>query len=174
MGQNIKVKRFQFEFTRPANTTAYAVQDGVSDLITNATLITWRALDDDGGSADNALVKGGSYQIKLLKLTKSTNSTTNASFDLYCYTSGVTATADNVEAGLFYGNKHVRIGKSSFTLSTAGTTQSDCAEAVNTDVNLTFKARGTTFYSQIVAAAAYAPGNAEKFYGQAELIELNG
>lgn len=172
MAQNLKVKRLSVEFTRPADTTAYTAQDAVSNSTTAPTILTFVANHADD-TAGTTLQNGASYQIKSATLTKSTNSTTNATFDLYVYTSGVTATNDNSEMGVLYINKHVRIGKIAFTLSTAGTTNSTCAEQVITDVNHTFKAIKNTIYGQLVATGAYTPGNAEKFFIELELLLIN-
>lgn len=171
MAQNLKVRRFQFQFTRPNDTTAYAAQDSVSNSTTAPTIITWLPKSGDG-LTQAGLKNGASYQIKSAKLTKSNSGTTNASFDLYFYTSGVTATNDNAANPILYSNKESRIGKVSFTLITEGT-GSDCAEQVNTDVNHTFVATNTTIYSKLLATAAYTPIAVENFYGEIELIEIN-
>lgn len=172
MAQNLKIKRLSVQFTRPSDTTAYTAQDGVSDSTTAPTILTFAATHADDTSG-MSLQNGASYQIKSAKLTKSTNSTTNATFDLYVYTSGVTATNDNTEMGLLYINKHVRVGKIAFTLATSGTTNSTCAEQVVTDVNHTFKAIKTTIYGQLVATGAYTPGSAEIFFIELELLLIN-
>ena len=174
MGQNLKVKRFFWEFTRPANTTAYTAQDSVSDSATVPTIRTFIERQNPHKTTnDIGLAPGGSYMVKSVKLTKSTNATTNASFDVYLYTSGVTANNDNAEHGISYANKIYRIGKTNLTLAVSGTTQSDCAEKTETDVNHTFVAMDTTIYARLVATAAYTPGSAEKFYCEVELISLD-
>lgn len=172
MAQNLTVRRVSVEFTRPADTTAYTAQDGVSNATSAASILTFvsnHADDTQGRSLQN----GASYQIKSAKLTKSTNSTTNASFDLYVFTSGVVATNDNSENGMLYINKHVRVGKIAFTLATAGTTNSTCAEQVVTDVNHTFKAIKGNIFGQLVATGAYTPGSAEIFFIELELLLIN-
>lgn len=191
MAQNLKELRFTFEFTRPTGGVAYTAQDGVNSSTSGTTVIAFVPV----GAQDvkqKWLVAGGSYQIKTIKLSKSTSSTTNATFDMYLYTSGVTATQDNQPMSLAYANKHVRIGKTSFTMATADSTTSTCAEATNTDVNLTFIAippnagiletwggntwqtsTDCTFYMQLVATAAYTPGSAEKFYGEATIFRID-
>lgn len=191
MSQNIKERRFTFEFTRPTGGVPYTAQDGVNSSTSGTTVIAFVPIAPTD-IKQKWLVAGGSYQIKTVKLTKSTSSTTNASFDMYFYTSGVTATQDNQPMVLSYANKHVRVGKTSFTLSTADSTTSTCAEATNTDVNLTFiaippnqsiletwggntwqTASDCTFYMQLVATAAYTPGSAEKFYGEVTLFRID-
>src|SRR5688572_26565812 len=129
---NLSIKRFAAEFTRQADTTAYAAQDVVGSVSSGTTMLPLLSVSAGDLPQEN-IIPGGSYQIKNLKLTKSTKTTTNASFDCYLFSSGVTETYhDNQEFGLFYANKHVRIGKVSFTLVTAGTNNSTCAEYVAT------------------------------------------
>ena len=174
MGQNLKLKRLFWEFTRPADTTAYTAQDSVSDSTTVPTIRTFVERQNPHKTTnDIGLVMGGSYMVKSIQLTKSTNTTTNASFDVYFYTSGVTANNDNAEHGISYANKIYRIGKTNMTLATSGTNQSDCAEKIEQDVNITFLALGTTIFARLVAAAAYTPASGEKFYCEVELICLD-
>ena len=177
MGQNLKFKRFFIEFTRPADTTAYTAQDSVNNSTTAATILTFAERPDPTKTYNQSgLAVGGSYQIKSLKLVKSTSSTTNASFDMYMYTSGITSGTinnDNSAAGLLYENKIFSIGKTAFTLSTTTGAASDSASQVITDVNHSFVAVATTFYASLVATAAYTPGSAEKFYIEAILVRLD-
>ena len=177
MGQNLKFKRFFIEFTRPADTTAYTAQDSVNNSTTAATILTLAERPDPTKTYNQSgLTIGGSYQIKSLKLAKSTSNTTNASFDLYMYTSGITSGTinnDNSAAGLLYQDKIYLIGKPAFTLATTTAAESDSAFQVITDVNHSFVAVASTFYTSLVATAAYTPGNAEKFYIEAILVRLD-
>src|SRR3990167_1596427 len=173
MAQTLRLRRFFFEFTRPADTTAYTAQDSVSDSTTAPSIITWTERPNPTKTYNQLGLKAGaSYQIKSVKLTKNNNTTTNASFDMYFFTSGVTNTNDNSEMGITYANKIYRTGKVAFTLAVAGTTESNCAEQVITDVNHVFVATGTTFYSILVATAAYTPISGNIFYGEATLLEI--
>lgn len=175
---NLIIQRFTGEFTRQADITPYAANDVVSST-SSGTIITELRPCSSAGLAEPDLVAEGSYQLKNLKLTKSTSSTTNATFDVYLYSSGVNETYhDNQPFALTYANKHTRVGKVSFTMATGGST-SDCAESIANDVNFTFKAnksastgRANLFY-QIVATAAYTPGVSEKFYLEAEILKIN-
>lgn len=171
MGQNLKIKRFVYEFVRPNDASAYAAQDAVSDSTTAPATFTMTPKLSDG-SALSGLVVGGTYQIKTAKLTASSNTTTNASFDLYLYTSGVTNTADNAAMAITYANRQARIGKASFTLSTAGS-GSDCAEQTITDVNLTFRAITNAITVILVATAAYTPIARENFFIEVELFRID-
>lgn len=190
MSQNLKEKRFTLEFTRPTGGVAYAAQDAVYSASSGTTappLLPVKANDTKG----QWLKPDGSYMIKQLKLSKSSNTTTNASFDVYLYTSGVTATQDNQVYNLKYSEKHVRIGKSSFTLVTGNSSSSTGAELTNTDVDLVFVAvppdpnnlatnagyvqlaNDCTIYAQIVATAAYTPASAEQFFLEAVIIRID-
>lgn len=172
MAQNLKVKRLQGQFTRPADTTAYTAQDGVSNSTSAGTILTLSAVNPDW-TTGLSLSLGGSYQVKNVKLTTNSKTTTNASFDVYLFSSGVTACNDNAEYGLDFNEKHVRIGKSSLTLLTAGGTNSTCKELVNTDVDLTFTALTGNLYAQIVATAAYTPASGEIFFLQVEVVRID-
>lgn len=190
MAQNIKEKRFTLEFTRPTGGVAYTAQDGVLSSSSGTTALPLLPVKADGTKGE-WLVPGGSYQIKQVKLAKSTASVTNASFDVYFYTSGVTATQDNQPMNLQYANKHVRVGKVSLTAATADSSTSTGAEAVISDVNLTFitippnssilatdagyvqTASDAALYAQIVATAAYTPGSAEKFFLEVIIIRID-
>lgn len=190
MAQNLKEKRFTMEFTRPTGGVAYTAQDGVFSASSGTTVLPLLPVKAND-TKDGWLIPGGSYIIKQSKLSKSTASTTNASFDIYFYTSGVTATQDNQPMNLQYANKHVRIAKTSHTLATADSSTSSGAESTNTDVNLTFIAippnssilatdpgytqtiNDAALYAQIVATAAYTPGSAEKFFLEVILIRID-
>src|SRR3990167_3858556 len=190
MAQNIKEKRFTMEFTRPTGGVPYTAQDGVFSASSGTTALPMLPVQADDTKAQ-WLVADGSYQIKKVKMSKSTASVTNASFDVYFYTSGVTATQDNQPMDLKYADKHVRIGKTSLTMLTADSSTSTGSEATNTDVNLTFiaippnssnlatdpgytqTANDAALYAQIVATAAYTPGSAEQFFLEVILIRID-
>lgn len=168
----LNVKRFTYEFTRQADVTPYAAQDAVG-LTSSGTILAPLLPVKMSDLPEQGLIVDASYQIKSIKVTKSANSTTNATFDLYLYSSGVIISAqDNQPFNLDYGNKHVRIGKAALTMATAGTT-STCAEAINVDSNLIFKAVGQYLYAQLVATGAYTPGVSEKFYIEVELLVIS-
>lgn len=167
MGQNLKLITLTAEITRPSNTTAYASNKVVSD----GTLTTL-SVTNPSGSGGGVLTGGASYQVKSVALYANSSGTTNASFDVYLYSSGVTAFSDQANHTLSYNDKNVRIGKTSLTFYT-GDTNSASAEAVNTDVDHVFKATGSNLYAIIVATAAYTPTSAEKFYLKVTLIDIN-
>lgn len=167
----LKIKRLTGEFTRQTDVTPYAAQDVVGSVSSGTTILTLTA-SSASGLAEEDLIPGASYQIKNVKVSKSTNTTTNATFDLYLFSSGVTSSQhDNQPYVLDYNNKHNRIGKTSLTMTTSGSS-STCAEAINSDVNLMFKANTAGISARLVATAAYTPGASEKFYFEIEVIEM--
>lgn len=168
MAQNLKLIRLTGEFTRPSNTTAYSANKVVSD----GTLLTLSATNPDGTQAAKTLVAGGSYQIKSVEIVKSSSGTTNASYDVWIYSSGITAFADRANFTPTYENKSIRIGKTAVTMGT-GDTNSTSAEGVNTDVNHVFVATGPNLYAVPVVTAAYTPTSAEKFYVKIVVIRID-
>lgn len=171
MGQNFKLITLTGEFTRPSNTTPYSSGKIVSDSTSAGTLLTLSSTQV-AGSPSFGLVDGGSYQIKSVELCKSTSGTTNATFDVHLYSSGVTALNDNSNFTMTYGEKNVSIGKSAIEMYT-GDTNSGSAEDTNTDVDHVFIATGATMAARVVATAAYTPGSAEKFYLKVTVININ-
>lgn len=171
MGQNIKLIRMTGEFTRPSNTTAYAANKIVADSTSAPTALQLFETKPNGERL-TGLVAGGSYQVKSVELCKSSSGTTNATFDVWLYSSGITAIEDRGNFVPSYANKDTRIGKSAITMAT-GDTNSTVAEAVNTDVDHVFVATGSSMYARIVATAAYTPTSAEKFYVKVVLFRID-
>lgn len=171
MGQNLKLITLTGEFTRPSNTTAYSNGKIVSDSTSAGTRLTLTPKNPDGSSSIG-LVAGASYMVKSVELCKSTSGVTNASFDVYLYSSGVTAMNDNSNFTMDFGERQESIGKTSITMYT-GDTNSSSAEGVNVDVDHVFIATGTGIDARIVATAAYSPGSAEKFYLKVTIINMD-
>ena len=160
----MNIKQGTFEFSRPANTTAYGADEVVSD---------GASIPVSFGTGANALIVGAQYMIKSILLCSNSSGTTNASFDLYLYTSGVTsAVVDNAPFNVSFADRHARIGKTSFTLTNLSG-NSDSKEDVNIDINLPFIATESKIYGVLVATSAYTPANAEKFYGKVEILVVN-
>lgn len=171
MAQNLKFIECMVEFSRPANTTAYAANKVVSD---GATVAIPPLLPT--GNSTYTLKNGASYQVKSVQLVSNSSGTTNATFDLYLYSSGVTAVADQGAFNPAYADKTTRIGKTTLSCYT-GDTNTTMKEAVNTDVNHVF--RGTTYTESnglgflLVATAAYTPTSAEKFFLKVTLLNID-
>lgn len=142
-------------FTRPADTTAYAVNDAVADSTTAPTILTF---------ANMARANAGSGYITKAKLTINSAVTTNASFRLWLYNASVTPTNDNAAFTLLNANADARIGYIDFALTTEGT-GSDCCECTVSNISLPFVtgAASTALYGLLEAKAAYTPTNAGVF-----------
>lgn len=141
-------------FTRPSDTITYTVGDGVSNSITTPTAIEF---------TNAARVAGGSGLIISAKLTKSSNTTTNASFRLWLFTSVPSNVPnDNAVFGISFVNRTSRIGYIDFTSFVAGT---DCAESVVSGIQFAFKlAGGTSLFGILQALGAYPPISGEQFF----------
>jgi hypothetical protein len=140
------------EFTRPADTTAYATNDVVGD----GTVIVF---------SNVARVPNGTGYVTNARLIKSTTTTANAVFRLWLYNIAPAATADNLPFKLLYVFRACRIGYIDLPCNVEGT-GSDSASALVTNVNLKFNAAldSRNLFGVLEAKQAYAPGNAEKFW----------
>lgn len=147
-------------FTRPGDTTAYAVSDVVGPVTTPAVITFAGAARATGGT------DGGTGYVVKARVAKNTNTTTNAAFRLYLYTTSVTPIADNVAWTHLYANRANLIGWVDFPTMTTEGTGSDCAEATLNDLRLPFvcAASGSALYGVLVARAAYTPGASDAFY----------
>lgn len=155
MAQNIRNVRFTANFTRPANTTAYAAEDAVNDNTSTPHIMEFVTTDTTGQHGQDVI-------FKTLRVTKDSNTTTNASFRLYLTKETQTIAEDNTAQTLLYANRSNRIGYIDFTFTTGGT-GSNCAEAVVTDVNIPHRLLSAKVYGYLVAKAAYTPASGEKF-----------
>lgn len=144
------------EFTRPADTTAYAVDDVVSNSTTTTTPLTF---------TNAARVGNGTGYIVSARMAKSTNTTTNASFRLWLYRDNpTTPPGDNSPFALLWANRTVRMGFIDFTLSTAGT-GSNSASDFKVGLNIPFFAvNGRNLYGVLIARGAYTPASGEQFF----------
>ena len=132
-------------FTRPANTTQYAVSDAVGD----GRVITFP------GMAGKA---GASGFILKARLMVNDVTTTSALFCLYLDNSPPTAIADNAQKTLLFANREKRVGYIDFVLSTEGT-GSDAAGSLQLNLNIPFVAapNDTNLYGVLAALATYTP-----------------
>jgi hypothetical protein len=146
-------------FTRPADTTAYAS----GDLVANSTVagsVTPMSF------ATAARYSTGSGQLLGVRLKKSTNTTTNASFRLHLYAASPTCT--NGDNGVWLTSQSSYIGSIDLDASGSnGRVFSDPAAEVVAGpaviLPVIYTATATTIYGLIESRAAYSPGNAEVF-----------
>lgn len=143
-------------FTRPNDTTAYAISDVVCNSTSAPAVMTLSNIGRELGSTG---------YITNVRLVKSTNVTTNASFRVYFYGTAPTPINDNAPWTLLWANRANRLGHVDFTLATEGT-GSDSATDMALNVNLKFKCASDSkdIYAVLVAKAAYTPGAQEQFY----------
>jgi len=141
-------------FTRPADTTAYAAQDAVSDSTTAPTVLTF---------AGAGRANGGSGLILSARHLKS--NTTLASYRLHLYRVAPTAINDNAQFPLLYANRANRVGFIDFSHATGGS-GSDSTSALSTFVNLPFvcDAASVSLFGILVATAAYTPTSGEQHF----------
>ena len=155
-------------FTRPNDTTAYAVGDLVANntVANSVTPLSWTA----------ARIAAGSFLVRKVRLKKSGTSTTNASFRLHLYTSSPTQTGgagantgDNAAWSTthsgYVGSLDVTVDKA-FTDAAAGNgfplTGSEISVAL---------ASGQTLYGLLEARAAYTPTASEVFTVDLEVMQ---
>jgi len=142
-------------FTRPADTTAYAIDDVVGNSTSLPEILVF----------SNMTTKiGASGYIVKARLEASSATVTDATFRLYLYNQRVAAINDNAAKTRLFANREKQVGHIDFALATEGT-GSDCAFSVLLDVNIPF----TTLYSNVlygvlVAKAAYIPTSGERFF----------
>lgn len=144
-------------FTRPADTTAYAAQDVVSNSTSAPTLLAF------GGAARG---NGGSGLILSARHMKSSTTTSGATYRLILYkVSTITAINDNAQFTMLYANRANRVGFIDFTHSTGGT-GSDSSSALSTFVNLPFvcDAAQSSLWGILIVTSAYTPTSGEQHF----------
>jgi hypothetical protein len=139
-------------FTRPADTTAYAAGDAVSNATSSPAILSF---------AGAARAAGGSGLILSARHIK--NNTTAASFRLWLYREAATAVNDNVQFPLLWANRSNRIGFIDFAHTTGGT-GSDSSSSLVTFANLPFSLVGTALFGQLTTTAGYTPASGEQHF----------
>lgn len=150
-------------FSRPANTTAYASGDLVANSTTAGSVTAM--------SFTAARISAGGGTILKARLYKTGTSTASASFRLHLFKA--TVTAANGDNGAFSTSGVADyIGAFDITVSQAFT---DGAWGAGTPVSgsdVSFKlASGTTIYGLIEARAAYTPTSGETFTATLEIAQ---
>ena len=154
-------------FSRPADTTAYASADLVanSTVAGSVTPMSWTA----------PRYATGSGQIRLARLKKSAVSVTNAVFRLHLYTASPTiANGDNAAWSTTHSGY---LGSFEFDL-TGGTGRvfTDASYAIGTpsvgsEVGFDL-ASGSTVYGLLEARGAYTPASAETFTVDLQIVQF--
>lgn len=144
-------------FTRPADTTAYAVKDVVSDSTSAPTVLTF--------SNAGRVVNGTGY---ITKARISTSQKTNvATYRLWIYNAAPTAINDNSPFTLLWSNVGNRLGYIDFNaMTTEDATNSTAAESLNTSIRLPYICAGglLALYAILETTAVFTPDNAQQFH----------
>ena len=140
-------------FTRPANTTTYAV----GNLVANSTT----AGSVSPLSLTAGRVSGGSFMIRRVKLHKSGATTTNASFRVHFFRSAPSVSAGDGAANAMTGAANY-LGACDVVIAQAFSDGAAGFGVPNTGSDITIKlASGTTIYALVEAMGAYAPASGE-------------
>lgn len=140
------------EFTRPADTTAYAAGDAVSNSTTAPTALSFSSVVPSTAKAGRVI---GS------RVLKDGATATNATFTLYLFSSSPTATNDNTALALVWANRASFIGKTpQMTMVSDGSVGSSTP---SNDISIPFTPTATTIYGLLQVNGAYTPANGENF-----------
>jgi hypothetical protein len=143
-------------FTRPADTTAYAAKDAVSNSTTAPTVLTFTGA---GRAA------GGTGYITGVRLTTD-QSTNGAQFRLHLYAIAPTAINDNAAQTLLWADRAKRIGYIDIGPLVTEGAGSDAAGALNADIRLPYKCdtADTHLYGLLETLTAFTPASAQNFH----------
>lgn len=143
------ISKFTDNFTRPANTDQYAVNDEVSD---DAAGLWFQNVTKDG--------EAGSAYIVKARLEKSTSSVTAASFRLWLFNTDPSMVGDNEPFTI--GNNGECQGYIDFTFDSAGA-QVAFGTFCGGGGPLGFYTPDGDIYGVLVAKDTYTPGSGEVF-----------
>lgn len=150
-------------FTRPADTTAYASGDLVANSTTagSVTVMTFTIGRGSSGAAASGMIRRA-------RLRKTGTSTTNASFRLHLYRSA--PTPSNGDNGAWLTNNAADyVGAIDITADKAFTDGAIGNGTPNTGSEINFTHQ--TYYGLLEARAAYTPASAEVFTIELEVIQ---
>lgn len=153
--------------TRPANTTAYAAGDAVTDSTTAPTVIT---LSGAGR------INGGSGVILAATLIDSANQTTKGQFELWLFDATATPDNDNAVFTPTDAETETLIGVIPFNTAYVGDATSGAGGNAVYPVqglSIPFKCGGatTSIFGLIVVRNAYTPVSAEKFTVRLHILQ---
>jgi hypothetical protein len=152
--------RISASFTRPADTTAYAVGDLVANSTTAGSVVLMTfALNRASG-------KGG--MIRRVRLRKTGTSTTSASFRLHLYSAS--PTPSNGDNGAWLTDKALNyVGSLDVTCDKAFTdgATGNGVPSIGSEINFT----ANTYYGLLEARDVYTPASAEQFNVELEVLQ---
>lgn len=142
------------EFSRPADTTAYAVNDVVGPSVTGLIPFT-------------NIARANGLPFYIVKARLMTNQSTNvAQFRLHLYKNNTPiAIADNAPFQLLWANRLVYVGFIDFEAMTTGGSGSDCATSLNKDIRLHVcpSQDSRNLYGILATKTAFTPANGQFF-----------
>lgn len=143
------------EFTRPADTTAYAANDAVGD---STSALTMQAL------ANAARVSGGSGYIVGIKVTTDKKSITPRFRVHFFNTNGATLSNDNAQWQEKYADASKRLFYYDMPamITGADTTNSDMSRSIDVTMRIPYYCTVTTMYYVLETLDAFTPANGEK------------
>ena len=144
------------ELIRPADTTAYAVNDAVSNSTSAPTVLTFTNLA-------RANAKSG-YLVKARLITDQKANV--AQFRLHLFHTTTTAINDNAAYALLYANKDKAVGYIDFnSMTTEDATASDAAFSMWTgQLHFVCDSASRTLYGLLETKTAFTPASGQKFY----------
>lgn len=159
-GQTVQVAD---EFTRPADTTAYAAGDAVAAATTDTATTPLRSL------ALGRIFGGTGYITKVRLWTDQAANVARYRIHLYKVAAPTTAVVgDNVQMTLKYTNFLERVGHIDLPAMATSTvaTNSTAAEASDASLRMAFAcaAASRTLYYRIETLSVFTPASGQKFY----------
>lgn len=141
-------------FTRPADTTAYAVNDAVSNSTSAPVILTF---------ANAARVEGGSGEILKAELCTDL-ATCTAAIRAYVFSTAVAVNNDNAAYTMLYTNRNSRVGWIDFPgLSSEGAGSTSAVSLVTGSLPYVCDAASTALYLALVTKSAWTPASAQNF-----------
>lgn len=137
-------------FTRPADTTAYAALDTVADSVGSPTMMQFTAVGVSG------------YITKAM--IRTSQSANVARYRLHLYQATMTNTGDNTAFTFLSANFANWIGSIDFPACATEGAGSDIAYAINRDIRLEYTvASGSTIFARLETLDVFTPANAQTF-----------
>lgn len=149
---NSRLSTIGVSFARPANTTAYAALDTVSDSTSAPSVLTF---------ATNTSTQG---YITKARLMSNNVATAGVVFRLHLYHTAPTAINDNSPFALLYANRANKIGMLDFPSTATEGTGSDSIRTQNITDRLPFITSGTAIYGILETLTVFTPASAQQFY----------
>ena len=144
-------------FTRPADTTAYSINDVIADSTSAPTVISFTNIA--------RAVGGQSYIVKVRIMTD--QKTCTARMRLALFQTAPTLINDNSPKTRLWANRVISLGSIDFDpMTTEDATNSTAASAMWTSapVNIVCDAASTTIYGILSTLDAFTPASAQQFY----------